>query len=447
MKPDIMNRWHRRWSSVTDMAMIRLYGVFVTVSITVLLGLAACAPSPTPTPSLPPDVVGRWKLQGKPGLNVPNSFFWFSMDYLEFRDDGTVWGLMRWPPGDGDEIRLNKMAQYTLRGENRIEFVGSCRHQDPCTDVYTLTRTAGTLQIFDGSNTLTLQWVAPPAKTLPPPAPGPAPSPRPTPAKHSALKQQLTQIHAPFEFDLSGCFITNQAKVPYSYESAIEQMVTLLVSHPAQLALDERVAIFKDVAGFEVALFEGPDDAVLAAYPGNRGCPLGSHHFPGSRVAVVERAGNYRPGAVGRAQWIEDRWVLLANHKLNTFSGPDPAGVWHIGRQNEKWQRLVTHEFDPPPYNFREMAVRFEQGYAQMVVEMSHWGQEPPCRFNQTFEQRFVLVDWRVEKRYRLAGNAYELLSATALEVNVLHKATHEPAAIEWSNYCVEIPVWLTIPK
>jgi len=109
--------------------------------------------------------------------------------------------------------------------------------------------------------------------------------------------QQLAQIHALFEFDLSGCFITNQHEVPYSYGVAIDRMVTLLVSHPAgsELSPAERVAIFREVTGFEVALFAGPVDAVLVVYLGNRSCPLGSHHYPGSRLAVVDQAGNFWP--------------------------------------------------------------------------------------------------------------------------------------------------------
>jgi hypothetical protein len=101
------------------------------------------------------------------------------MDYLEFREDGTVWGLMTWPPDGGDKIRLNKTTRYRLRGDNQLEITGSCRHQDPCTGVYTLTRTGDSLKITDGSRVLNLQWVGPPAETVPPPAPGPSPSPTP----------------------------------------------------------------------------------------------------------------------------------------------------------------------------------------------------------------------------------------------------------------------------
>ncbi len=156
--------------------------VTVKIARSLLAGwllLAACAPLPMTAPPPPPSIVGRWEVQGTPGVHIPHSFFWFTMDYLEFRADGTVLALMRWPPDGGEEIRLNKTTQYTLRGDNQIQFEGSCRHEDPCTGVYTVTRTADTLRIFDDSGALNLQWVAPPAEIPPPAVEGPAPSPTP----------------------------------------------------------------------------------------------------------------------------------------------------------------------------------------------------------------------------------------------------------------------------
>jgi len=151
--------------------------VLLFVFIIFLLELNGCG-NVASNPS--PDILGRWQVIGKHGLSVPHSLFWFSMDYIEFREDGAALGLMTWPPDSAsDDIRLNKTGRYTLTGANQIEFVGSCRHQDPCTGVYTLTRTADTLKIADAGRALNLRWVGPPAQTLPLPAPGPAPSPTP----------------------------------------------------------------------------------------------------------------------------------------------------------------------------------------------------------------------------------------------------------------------------
>ena len=115
----------------------------------------------------------------KQGINVPNSFFWFTMDYVEFREDGTVWALMQWPPDVGSDIRLNKTAEYFLVGENQIKFVGACRHQDPCTGFYTATLKGNELQIFDAEGRLELKQVGPPSKDLPPTVVGPSPTSTP----------------------------------------------------------------------------------------------------------------------------------------------------------------------------------------------------------------------------------------------------------------------------
>ena len=126
-----------------------------------------------------PDVLGRWKVIKNQGVSVPHSFFWFIIDYVEFRDDGTVLGLMEWPPDGGNEIRLNKTAKYSLVNEHQIEFVGDCRHQGPCTGVYTITLKADRLRIFDAEDQLDLKRVGSPSKELPPTVIGPSPSPTP----------------------------------------------------------------------------------------------------------------------------------------------------------------------------------------------------------------------------------------------------------------------------
>ena len=122
-------------------------------------------------------VLGRWEVIDKQGINVPNSFFWLSMDYLEFRQDGTVLALVKWTPGGA--VRLNKTATYSLVGERQIEFLGACRHQDPCTGAYTMALSGDRLQIFDADGILTLTRIGPPGKDLPPRVVGPSPSPTP----------------------------------------------------------------------------------------------------------------------------------------------------------------------------------------------------------------------------------------------------------------------------
>ena len=157
---------------------MRLSVLFMTAGLIILTGIASgCRNTPT-DPTV--DILGRWEVVQQEAISVPNSFFWFSMDYVEFRVDGTVWGLIAWPPGsESDDLRLNKTAQYTLTADSQIEFVGSCRHQDPCTGVYTLALTADALQIFDTNGTLNLKRVALPGKSVPPTVIGPAPSATP----------------------------------------------------------------------------------------------------------------------------------------------------------------------------------------------------------------------------------------------------------------------------
>ena len=102
-------------------------------------------------------ILGRWQVINKQSINIPHSFFWFSMDYLEFREDQTVWALVKWPPDVGSDIRLNKTAEYSLEDENQVEFVGDCRHQGPCTGTYTVTLQGDVMQLFDSEGRLELK--------------------------------------------------------------------------------------------------------------------------------------------------------------------------------------------------------------------------------------------------------------------------------------------------
>ena len=156
---------------------MQLRSLWVSISFALLSVLASdCSREATESSQ---SILGRWRVTNKQDISVPNSFFWFTMDYVEFREDGTVWALVQWPPGIGSEIRLNKTAEYFLVGENQIEFVGACRHQDPCTGFYTATLKGNELQIFDAEGRLELKQVGPPSEDLPPKVAGPSPTSTP----------------------------------------------------------------------------------------------------------------------------------------------------------------------------------------------------------------------------------------------------------------------------
>ncbi|MGD2104143.1 MAG: hypothetical protein PVJ55_03375 [Anaerolineae bacterium] len=124
-------------------------------------------------------LLGRWEVVHKQGMSVPHSFFWLSMDYVEFRTDGTVWALMEWPPGGGSEIRLNGTTACSLPEERQIAFEGSCRHQGPCVGVYAATLRYDKLTLSQGDDAWILRRVGPSSEEVPPTAIGPAPSPTP----------------------------------------------------------------------------------------------------------------------------------------------------------------------------------------------------------------------------------------------------------------------------
>ena len=152
--------------------------LWTSVSIA-LLSVLLVSGSAREAAETPQSIQGRWRVINKQGINVPNSFFWFTMDYVEFREDGTVWALMQWPPDVGSHIKLNKTAEYSLVGEHQIEFVGACRYQDPCIGSYTATLKADELHIFDEKGRLELKRVGPPSEDLPPMVVGPSPSSTP----------------------------------------------------------------------------------------------------------------------------------------------------------------------------------------------------------------------------------------------------------------------------
>lgn len=156
---------------------VRVGGLYVSALLAVLaVVVSGCGWQSTGPPQ---SILGRWQVLSAEGMNVPNSFFWFSMDYLEFREDGQVWALIDWPPETGSHIRLNKTAEYALVGADQIQFVGACRHQDPCIGTFTATMRGDELRIFDAEGRLELKRVGPPSKELPPTVAGPSPTQSP----------------------------------------------------------------------------------------------------------------------------------------------------------------------------------------------------------------------------------------------------------------------------
>jgi hypothetical protein len=101
------------------------------------------------------------------------------MDYIEFRENGEVFALMGWPPGEDQEIRLNGVTEYAIIGEDQVEITGSCRHQDPCTGTYTMVFKGEGLRIIDAEKVLLLKWVALPEEGRPPDVGRPFPTSTP----------------------------------------------------------------------------------------------------------------------------------------------------------------------------------------------------------------------------------------------------------------------------
>jgi hypothetical protein len=157
----------------------RVFRASVSVALLSML-LCGCGRK---SPEASQRILGRWEVIRMEGMNLPNSFFWFTMDYVEFREDGEVWALMVEPTGTGSDIGLNKTGAYSLVGEDRIEFAGACRHQDPCTGAYTLTLNGDDAQIFDEGGRLELKRAGPPSSAPPPPVVGPSASATPSPAQ------------------------------------------------------------------------------------------------------------------------------------------------------------------------------------------------------------------------------------------------------------------------
>jgi len=160
---------------------MRLRSSCICMSIALFLVLASgCSRGNTESS---PRILGRWRVIDKQGINIPHSFFRCMMDYVEFRQEGIMWGLLKWPPDDGNEFRHNGTGEYVLVGEHQIEFVGDCRHQGPCTGSYTLTWKGDTLHILGENEKWILEWIGPPSEVLPSAIEGPSPTSTPVPTE------------------------------------------------------------------------------------------------------------------------------------------------------------------------------------------------------------------------------------------------------------------------
>lgn len=148
-------------------------GEFMALLAILLCGCGWTEPEPSQR------ILGRWEVVQMEGMNVPNSFFWLTMDTIEFRADGEVWALILAPDDAESGMKLNSIGAYTVVGEDQIEFVGACRHQDPCTGVYSLSFSGDEAQIFDTGGRLELVRAGPPSSKRPPRIVGPSASATP----------------------------------------------------------------------------------------------------------------------------------------------------------------------------------------------------------------------------------------------------------------------------
>jgi hypothetical protein len=127
----------------------------------------------------PPPLAGRWEIAAQEAMSVPHSFFRLGMTVVEFREDGSLLGLMPWPPDGGRDLMLNARAEYRLGHDGTITIHGTCRHEPECTGTYGLTLEGNTLTLREGGSWMQLTHLGPPGEGVPPRAPGPSASPTP----------------------------------------------------------------------------------------------------------------------------------------------------------------------------------------------------------------------------------------------------------------------------
>ncbi|MDX1418040.1 MAG: lipocalin family protein [Candidatus Promineifilaceae bacterium] len=165
-------------AALTEALSLR-YHALLALGVALLLFCTACGGEVGSQKDSAAAIVGRWKLIENDGVTVPHSFFWFSMDFIEIRADGMMLGLMKWPPEDGVELRLNKTAEYTWTIDGRLQISGSCRYQDPCTGLYDPVWQNDHLRLEMGNAFLEMRRTGPVIEATILPIPGPSPSATP----------------------------------------------------------------------------------------------------------------------------------------------------------------------------------------------------------------------------------------------------------------------------
>ncbi|MBE7472997.1 MAG: PD40 domain-containing protein [Anaerolineales bacterium] len=255
------------------------------------------------------------------------------------------------------------------------------------------------------------------------------------------LVQLLKNIHDPYKIDPGGCYIISNNQD--SYDEALKKMTVILLTHPLAQSfnLNELEDVFFSVAGFRVTFISGSEKAVLISLPDNRDCPSGSHYQAPDTIYVVDRAGTI--WEIGQQVllrdfwWIEERWVLLIERKLDTSSGPTPWSIWQVGQTNGNWGLDVNYQFTPDPYNFSPPPIQFENGYKTMIVNLDYWYETDPCEFSEAFKAAYKHGDWKARKTYQLLDDEYYLTDFQILDFVVYNRDTDQVAIVTWQDYCL----------
>jgi len=258
----------------------------------------------------------------------------------------------------------------------------------------------------------------------------------------------LKAIHDPFGIDpAKGCY---GLQMPYDeYLRGLRAMTAVLFSHPLTPAftLAELEAIFEEVVGFDVNFIPGDAGAVLVRLPTNRGYPAGcgSHYAAPDAFHVVDRQGMVWDIGVGGlyrgSWWIDGRWLLLIREKLDSTSGPTGWSLWHVGRAEAGWSKLVRYRFAPAPYDYNPPpALSFVDGFNTMIAELTYWWATDPCPFSAEFAATYEHGDWKARKTYQLVGQDYQLTQTEVLSFPVRLKSTGAAVAVDWQAYCSAKP-------
>ena len=140
-------------------------------AVVVLLLITACGGAKDGAAA---GIVGRWQRTSTAGPGDPNET---SAEYIEFRKDGALLGLLR----DGDAFWLIWSASYTIAASDKIEVSGTCYkgwERYPCTRAYDLMLEGDTLTIT-GDYPAEYQRIGDSGPDLPPTLAPPMPSAAP----------------------------------------------------------------------------------------------------------------------------------------------------------------------------------------------------------------------------------------------------------------------------